>query len=217
MLFPSESVDILKLDFFFEAGSFYQPKLLCATSTNTLMSVATANHAPQQLAEFIDRRGIIIDTSTDLHTAVLSAYLLPRYAREFFPLLREMFTAPSFPADEVDAHCRRMRQRLTTNFQRTAYVAGNLFRHALYGDSRPEGRYATPADVDHITPELLRDYFQQRYQLDAAACSMAGHYDDKTLELFRSHFGDPERPFPQFNIQHSKLQIPFQVFISPEP
>lgn len=192
MLFPSESVDILKLDFLFEAGTCYQPLPLCASSTVTLMPVATASCTPQQVAEFVDRRGILIDTNSDLHVTALTAYLLPRYAEEFFPLLREMLTSPAFPESEVQAHCRRSRHRLTTNFQRTAYVARNLFCQAIYGEDRPEGRFAVPADVDRITPALLHDYFQQHYRLDAAVCSLSGHYDDTTLRLFRSCFGDPE-------------------------
>lgn len=192
MLFPSESVDILKLDFQFEAGSYYQALPLCASSTITLMPVATASWDPQQLAEFVDRKGILIDTNTEQRTVVLTAYLLPRYATEFFPLLHEMLTAPSFPNEEVQAHCRRMRQRLLTNFQRTSYVSRNLFCQALYGDERPEGRYAVPDDVSAITADVLRSHFEQHCRLDQAMRSLAGHYDMATLDAFRRCFGSPD-------------------------
>lgn len=193
MLFPSESVDILKLDFFFEAGSYYQPLPLCASSTNTLMPMATNYCSPQQLSEFVDSRGIVIDTHIDLHSSVLSAYLLPRYADAFFPLLRDILTSPSFPEGEVDAHRRRTRQQLTTNYQRTSYVARNLFCRSLYGEERPEGRSARPEDVDGITPDLLHSYFRQHYTLEDSMRSLSGHYDDAVLSLFRTCFGDPDR------------------------
>lgn len=201
MLFPSETIDILKLDFFFEAGTFYQPCPLCATATNSLFPVATSYCDARRLAEFLDHRGILIDTGVDLHTSVLTAYLLPRYAEDFFPLLRDILTDPAFPDDEVDAYRRRTALRLTTNFQRTAYVARNLFCRALYGDSRPEGKYARPADVERITPELLHSYFRQHYSLPEALCSLSGHYSDKVLHCFQSCFGNPDTPYPVARLQ----------------
>ena len=197
MLFPSETVDILKLDFVFEAGSAYQSQPLCASSTASLMPAATSRYNPQQLADFLDRRGVLLDTSTDIHCATLTAYLLPKYAAETFPLLREILTAPVFPEEEVASHCRRMRQRLVNNFQRTSYVAHNLFRHALYGPVRPEGRFARPEDADALSASVLQTHFREHFRLDQALLSLAGHYDDKTLDLFRSHFGDPAKHYIQ--------------------
>ena len=156
------------------------------------MPIATTSWTPQQLAEFVDRKGILIDTNIEQRTAALTAYLLPRYAADFFPLLHEMLTAPSFPDEEVQAHCRRMRQRLLTNFQRTSYVARNLFCQALYGDNRPEGRYAVPDDVSAISADALRRHFEQHCRLDQAMRSMAGHYDMATLDAFRRWFGSPD-------------------------
>ena len=211
MLFPSETVDILKLDFQFEAGSFYQALPLCASSTITLMPVATVSWSPQRLAEFVDRKGILIDTNSELRTASLTAYLLPRYAAEFFPLLREMLVAPSFPDDEVQAHCRRMRQRLLTNFQRTAYVARNLFCQALYDDERPEGRYAVPDDVSAVSAAVLRRHFEQHCRLDRAMRSLSGHYDRATLDAFRSCFGDPD---DEVSTRIATLDEPFLQCVS---
>ena len=192
MLFFSESVDILKLDFCYEAGSTYQPLPLYASSTVEMMRRGTATYSPQRLAEFLDRRGIYFSTVGGLYTATLTAYLLPRYAAEFFPVMREILTAPSFPEEDLRVFCRHKRQELTANFQRTAFVARNLFLHTLYGELRPEGRYAVPDDVDRVTVEGLRRYFDERFPLHAAKRSLAGHYDDSVLEAFRACFGSPD-------------------------
>lgn len=190
MLFPSETVDILKLDFCYEAGSFYQPRPLYASSTVDMMHVGTVSRSPQQLAEFLDRRGIYFAVSGGLYTATLSAYFLPRYATDFFPVLRDILTEPSFPEEDLQAFCRHKRQELTTNFQRTSYVARNLFLRALFGD-RPEGRYAVPEDVDGITADGLRSYFSERFQMETSMRSMAGHYGETELEAFCAYFGSP--------------------------
>ncbi|KWW31282.1 MAG: peptidase M16 domain-containing protein [bacterium P3] len=192
MLFPSETVDILKLDFLFDAGTASQTAPLCAASTASLMPRATVSLDALRLSEYLDHRGILVDTVTDIHTTVLTAYLLPKYAADFFPILHEILTAPAFPEDEFRAHCRRMKQTLTTNLQRTSYVARNLFCQALYGIDRPEGRFAVPDDVDRLERGMLCRHFEEHYSLERSIMSMSGRYNTELLERYRNTFGSPD-------------------------
>lgn len=211
MLFPSTSVDILKLDFCYEAGSHFQPLPLYASATANLMHVGYASVSPRQWSDYLDRRGILISANVTPYTAALSAYLLLRYAGEFFPLLHEMVQTPSFPEMELRAFCRRKRQEITTNLQRTSYLARLLFRQALYGADSPEGRYAVPDDVDGITADGLRAYFQDRFQLDTAMRSLSGNYDDATLAAFRTYFGDTDTYTLDGRLSEIKVQAPQHI------
>ena len=52
-LFHSNSVDILKLDFIFNAGGAYQPKMLCAGAVRDMLLEASERNPSQKVAEYI--------------------------------------------------------------------------------------------------------------------------------------------------------------------
>ncbi len=83
----------------------------------------------------------------------------------------------------------KRRQSLQSNFQRTNYVARNLFYRALYGDAHPYGYYALPEDVDKVTPEDIRAFAARHYGWQQCMPMLSGKVDDKVLGLYEQQFG----------------------------
>ncbi len=188
-LFPDDSVEILKLDFLFPAGSVYQQKLLVAGATCDLFAQSTPHHAAHEIAEFIDSHGIAMDKDAGMVGATLTLYTLTRHAEALFPLLREMLTEPLFGDQEFAVLMNKRRQSLQSNFQRTNYVARNLFYRALYGDTHPYGHYATPEDVDQVSLEDVRTFAARHYGWQQCMPMLSGKVDDKVLQLYEEQFG----------------------------
>ncbi|MCR4659178.1 MAG: insulinase family protein [Bacteroidales bacterium] len=191
-LFASGSIDMLKVDFAFEAGSVYQSRPLIAAAAVKLLTEGSRSHSAQEVAEFMDYRGITVEKAPDFYTATLTAYLMPKYAADFLPLLRELMTEPSYPADEVRLHAAMRRQQLQASWQRTNYVARNLFYERLFGPSHPLSVCAVPDDVEGLTPEALANFHAAHYRLADATIALAGNYNDDTVGLMQSLFGSPE-------------------------
>ena len=187
-LFNDHSLEICKIDITFDAGALYQPKFLVAGITNQLFPIASLHHSAQQIAEFIDYRGIIVEPNTDTYTACLSVYSLRRYMAELLPLLCEILASPAFPEEDFLRLCRKRKQQLLTSFQKTNQVARNLFYEGLYGSQHILGRYASPDDADKIALDDVRSFFHDRYNLDQAQFQLAGPIDDELLASFRSTF-----------------------------
>lgn len=187
--FQSGTLDLLKLDFSFEAGFAYQPQKMCAVAANKLFTEASMHQSVQQVAEFFDYRGIAVEQNTDIFTGVLSVYTLRRYAEELFPLLAELFTEPAFPQREFEVFCDKRRQQLRSNFQRTNYVARNLFYEALYGNSHPMGAYAKPDSIDRLSLSSVKDFYRDHYRLSKAHLVLSGNYDDTLLKTYDRWFG----------------------------
>lgn len=179
--FPSPSVGMVKLDLTFEAGSRYQPQPCVAHAANQLMGEATGTRSAEEVAEFLDFRGIILERSADTCTACLSFYFLRRYASELLPLVREMVEQPRLTAQLFEACCAKRRQQLQTNALKTAQVARNRYYSALFGAQHPLGVYAVAEDVDRLTPQHITDYWRQHYSLAQARILLAGAVDDQLL------------------------------------
>lgn len=191
--FPSDALDLLKLDFTFESGSAYQPKKFCSNAANRLFTEATSKHSVKEISEFFDYRGIAIEQNADTFTGSLSVYTLRRYAEELFPLLAEIIQQPIFPQQEFEVYCNKRRQQLLSNFQKTSFWARNIFYEALYGKNHPLGKFAMVEDLDKLTLEDVRKFYAERYQLQNAHMVIGGNFDENLLKCYDRYFGSLPR------------------------
>ena len=73
------SQEILKISFIFNAGKWYQPAPLIASSANKLMQEGSKNYTSVQIAEGIDQYGAFLDTEFSYDTASITVYTLSKY------------------------------------------------------------------------------------------------------------------------------------------
>lgn len=174
-LFPSDTTDLVKADFLFEAGSAYQPQMLCATAANKLLSVATTELNATQLAEFMDYRGVIIENNSDIYQSTLTVYMLHRFADEVIPVVRQMLTRPAFSPEDFLPWREKKKQQLATFEQQTSHLARRIFYQTLFGEQHPLGRYAVADDADRLELDTVRRYFHERYSPDRCTVVLAGN------------------------------------------
>lgn len=183
MTFPNTSTPLVKLDLTFEAGSRYQPQPSVAHAAERLIGEATARRSAADVADFLDFRGIILERSADTSTSCLSFYFLRRYAGELLPLVREIVEQPLLTPSLFDAYVSKRRQQLEENVRKTSLVARNLWYQTLFGPRHPLGVYATPEDVDRLTPDMVTAFWRDRYRLPEAQITLAGNVDDALVAL----------------------------------
>lgn len=186
--FPG-ATEFVKLDVVFEAGSMYQPQSTCATAALKLATKATAGMDSSSLAEFLDYRGVIVDSTITPMQAVLTVYMLRRHAAEVLPVVADMLKRPAFaPADFVVWQSQR-RQELATLEQRTSHVARRMFYQTLFGENHPLGRYAVASDVDKLSLDTVRGYFRDRFHLENSMIVVSGKTDGELDDIIDTHFG----------------------------
>ena len=186
-LFPNDNLELVKLDFTVEGGSAHQSAMSQAHAANTLFGEATQLHTAEEMAEFMDFRGIVAERMIDTCTGNVSFYFLRRYADELLPLIREMFDRPLVPQSLFDAYRSQREQQIRANFQKTAYMARLAFYEQLYTFEHPLGAYAHPEDVAKLTLDHVSAFMQEHYRLEAAHIVLAGQIDDELLALVDRH------------------------------
>ncbi len=219
--FPNPTLDLVKLDFTFEAGSGYQQLLSQAHAANGLLCEATAQHDAQTVAEFLDFRGIVVERTRDVCQGNVSVYFLRRYAEELFPLLREMFDQPRVTPQLFDAYLSRRRQTIAMGFQKTNYRARNRFYEMLYGPDHPLGCYARVEDLDRLTLDAVVAFQRQHYRLASAHIILSGNVDAALLALADRYLSPAVEapatrlvlppPQPQAGGQSSEIRMPSAV------
>ena len=223
-LFPNPSLGLVKLDITVEAGSALQSHKSLAHAANQLFGEATESLTAQQMAEFIDFHGIIVERMTDVCTGNISFYFLRRFAPQILPAVRQMFDSPVVTPQLFEAYVNNRRAQLRTNFQKTSYLARNRHYELLYGANHPLGTYATPDDPGLLTPQLVIDFIRRHYSLANAHLVLSGAIDPELLALVGQHLApmaDPSvataivtlpdpSPMPD-SIEPQKIAIPNAV------
>ena len=182
-LFPNPSLGLVKLDITVEAGSALQQYKSQAHAANQLFGEATAKLTAQQMAEFIDFHGIVVERMTDVCTGNISFYFLRRFAPQTLSVIRQMFDAPLVTPQLFEAYINLRRAQIKTNFQKTAYLARNRHYELLYGTKHPLGTYATPESIDALSLDAVTDFIHRHYRLSNAHIVVSGTIDPELLNL----------------------------------
>lgn len=180
--FVDNHIDLLRLDFTFEAGMAFQTKRLVANAALRLLTEGTSRHSASEVADFLDFRGIIVEKQIDAITATLTFYTHIRHFDALLSLLCELFTEAAYPQHEFEVYVAKQRQAMQANFQKTSYVARIRFDERLFGFGHPLGTWAQPSDYDALTVDDIRDFYHSRYRLNSAHIVVSGNVTASVLE-----------------------------------
>lgn len=176
-LFHTGNTDLVKMDFLFEAGSAYQEQPLCASAASKLYTLATRRMNSAQVSEFMDFRGIIIETASEVQQSALTVYTLSRHVSELLPLIHEMFLSPAFAEEDYVRWQQKRHGEIATLEQRTSHIARRLFYKALFGNAHPLGVYATADDVYKLQLDSVVSHWKKHYILPQCNVVLAGNLE----------------------------------------
>ena len=186
--FPS-ATELVKIDFLNEAGSAYQSRPLVAAAANKLYTVACEGMSAEQLSEFFDFRGIIVENNNTVLQSATTFYTLSRHLGDLLPVLDKLVHAPAFPEREFDIYRRERKQKILASQQKSSDMARRLFYEALFGINHPLGCYATPEDADSLTLEAVNQHYSNCYHPGDMTIVLAGHVDDRLLNAIDKYYG----------------------------
>lgn len=178
--FPSDT-ELVKIDLLSEAGSAYQQQPLVAAAANKLFAVASSRMDAEQLSEFFDFRGIIVESNNNTLQSATTFYTLSRHLDALLPVLDDLVHAPTFPEREFDIYRRERKQKIMASQQKTSDMARRLFYEALFGRNHPLGCYATPEDAENLSLDAVKQHYVDYHRAETLDIVLAGHVDDRLL------------------------------------
>lgn len=206
--FPS-ATELVKIDFLSEAGSAYQPQPLVAAAANKLFSVAGGDMTAEQLSEFFDFRGIIVESNNAAFQSTSTFYTLSRHLGDLLPVLDGLVHAPAFPEREFDIYRRERRQKIMASQQKSSDMARREFYKALFGFDHPLGTYATPEDADRLDLEMVKRHYADYHRAGDLDIVLAGHVDDRLLAAIDDRFGHDTPSDSQKHLSLHSSSLPF--------
>lgn len=183
------SQEIVKIEFIFKAGMFYQPKTLIASGTNALLETGTKSYTANQISDGIDFYGSFLELQVDQDFASVTLFSLNKYLDKSLSFLEEVIKSPTFPENEFKIHYANKKQKHIINSQKVSVLARRKFSQILFGQHHPYGVDVLESDFDRVSINELKLFFHQHYH--SANCSIiaSGKLPNNLLNTLNTYFG----------------------------
>jgi len=196
------TVDLLRIEFVFQAGQVMEDVHLTASTTNAMLTEGTTSHDAVTINDLIDSTGAALTHAADKETAGLVTVTLARKLDEVIELANEVLFTPSFPDNEFRMLTDKRLQAFQTSRKKTSVIAREAFYQALCGAMNPYGRITREDDYQAIATADLRQFHSNHYFPGNMYITVAGMDPGQALKVLEKQFHGtiaepaPERPLP---------------------
>jgi predicted Zn-dependent peptidase len=183
------SQEILKINFIFDAGNWFQNYPLIATSTNNLIKEGTATYSSAEIAEGIDKYGAFFEVENSYDTATLTLYTLSKHLNKVLPYVKEVILSPAFSINEFNIYQNNALEKFKINLEKVSFVARQKFMEILFGEEHPYGVIADINDYKKLALTDISDFYKNHYNLANCRILVSGKVKEDAIESLNSFFG----------------------------
>jgi zinc protease len=181
--------EIVKIDFVFEAGKWYETKNLLADFVSRMMREGVKKHSAKNIADIFEFYGSNLESSVSFTTAGFQLYSLSKHLPQILPLLMEIYTEATFPEEEFLIMLNNRKQKHTERLAKMDYVSNRNFLSAMWGPKHPYGRVTEFEDFENVSIEQLRHFYTQHYNAGNCFILISGKFDKSILKSLNDIFG----------------------------
>jgi zinc protease len=196
------SQPVIRLEFFFKAGSKYQKKPLQASYTVSQLTEGTKNFTAREIADRMDYFGAFLQGEVEDEFSVITLHCLSKNFKDVWPVLKEVLTCPVFPENELNTALANGKQKLSVNLNKVEFVARREFSASLFG-KHPYGKKAELEDYTKLTTQDLKDYYNEFYKAENCVVMASGNFGNEIQEILNNEFvlSEGKSVYPDFKFE----------------
>lgn len=185
----SGSQELVKLEFIFKAGMYYQAHPLIASCTNNLIETGSSKYTANQISERIDYYGGFLELETGQDFASITLYTLNKYFNETIEVIQDILHSPTFPKNEFDIYINNKKQKHLINSQKVSVLARRRFSELLFGEKHPYGADVKEGDFERMNTDIIKGFFKSHYNSKNCTIIVSGCVPKELPKQLDSLFG----------------------------
>lgn len=190
--FFAENNKVVRIDLVFDAGTWFQPNVLVANFTNTLLREGSRNMLSAEIAQKLDLYGAYLSLRTEKDKAVVTLYSLHKHFNKLVKVLAEIIKFPVFPEHELRIHANKRREQFRIDSEKVKVLAHRKFQEVLFSGTHPYGQLALLEDFDQVRNKQIYDFHQKAYNAGNCKLYISGFVDTEILALTEEYFGQSD-------------------------
>lgn len=183
------SQEIIKLEFVFRAGMYYQPASLIASSANSLLETGTKSFTADQISDGIDFFGSFIEFGVGQDYACITVFSLNKYLNDTLKFVEEVIKYPIFSEEEFKIHINNKKQKHLINSQKVSVLGRRKFSELLFGAQHPYGIDVDEKDFERVNTTEIKDFYNKYYQYKNCTIIASGYLPANLMDTLNGHFG----------------------------
>ncbi|NOU59374.1 M16 family metallopeptidase [Marinifilum caeruleilacunae] len=191
------SQEVLKIEFIFDAGIWYQESPLVASMANSMLNEGTSRYKAAEIAEKFDFYGAYIGFSAAKHDASVCLYTLNKYLPETLEITENLIKESTFPQKEFDTILLNKKQRFQIEHQKTNVLAKDEFSALMYGKKHPYSNIFDESEFDKLDIKTVKEFYKSHYTANNCKIIIAGKVDQSVIDQLEKMFG--AEAWPQKN------------------
>jgi predicted Zn-dependent peptidase len=181
--------DVVKIDFVFEAGTWFQPANLVASLCNSMLEEGNENYTAAEIAEKLDFYGAYIQLTVDQNQGFVNLVSLGKYLPDILLVMEDMIKRSVFPEHELEVLIAKNKQKWLLENEKVRTLCQKKFTQVLFGDDHPYAINNKLDDFDRITRDDLMQFYQSFYHSGNCHIIAAGKIDETVLQMLDDRFG----------------------------
>lgn len=156
---------VVRLEFIFKAGAWYEDNKGASYFAAKMLSEGTQQKSSAQISYEVEKFGAYLELNPTLDYSIVTLECLSKHLNNLLPLLHEILRQPTFPEDELVTLKNIKAQQTRVQNEKSSFLASKKFREAIFGEAHPYGKDLTLEDIDKLTRDDVRSFYDQYYTL----------------------------------------------------
>jgi predicted Zn-dependent peptidase len=210
------SSEMIKVEWMFEAGNWYQSESLVAFAVNNMLMEGSAKYTSSQIAEMIEFYGGYLGYNVDKDNAYVSLMCMRKYLPQVLEIAEDILKNPTFPPHELDIFKNKHKQQFQVEQTKLKNIARVIHSRMLFGNAHPYGYVVDENDFDHLTCELLHQFHKRFYQARFCKIIVSGKVEDPEIKILDKYFGGADwglAETPEIPVRAIQTETEKKVFI----
>lgn len=180
---------VSRLELIFEAGSRFETNTGESLFTSKMLAEGTKNNNGTEISEYFDQFGAFLEINQSAERLVMTVHGMTKHLPKLLPMLQEMISESVIPEKELLMQKNIASQTLKVNLEKTAYIAGQVFREQIYGATHPYGKSLTLPLIENINRDSIQEFYQNQIQARQFKIFISGKFDDEAIKALNQTFG----------------------------
>ncbi|MCO6499019.1 MAG: insulinase family protein [Vicingus serpentipes] len=180
---------IVKIDFIFNAGLWYQNQPLIAHATNALIKEGSKNYTAYEIADGIDQYGAFLQSDVSFDQASVTLYTLNKHLKKVLPFFKEVICSPLFSEKEFNIYKNNALEKFKVNLEKVSFVARSSFMNAIFGENNPYGRSPQISDYENLSLKEIQQFHANFYNLSNCEIVISGNVTPAIITTIDDFFG----------------------------
>lgn len=183
---------VIKLEVMVRSGAWFESQPGISWFTAHMLREGTNQYSSFKLAEQFENLGAFLEVNPGFDHVSIVLYCMKQQAHKTIQLFHHMLTAPAFPEQELNTLKNIRGSQIELGLAKNSFLASRLIRKLLFGLQHPYGQSMEVTDIDPITNQHLKDFYNSHF-LDEMQLFVSGDVGDEELALLENIFSGIER------------------------